>query len=201
MFWKGEVMKTDNIISKCWKLLITFPIICGCSSLFLATPTPIATKQQVIATISNTITTSKQSNTPNFTQIPTKVDLGKLFAEPLLRSIKGKNPDFEDDFSNANKGWTWGFGTKGSDGVFAIQDGVARFRLNKAQAFMENYTLNIQDYILQFDTTMVSGGRDSILQINFHLIHQDKWLLLNIQTVPQIWHVDKMWMDPGRALG
>jgi len=67
----------------------------------------------------------------------------RALAEPILKAIADRPLDFQDDFSTAGKGW--GIGGEPKEGS-AIQDGVARLRVNDGSASLGNEVLNRKDF-------------------------------------------------------
>ena len=60
------------------------------------------------------------SNLPVSVLTP-QAEQARAFAEPILKAIADHKPDFEDDFSTANKGWRW---TQPGGSNVPIKDGV-----------------------------------------------------------------------------
>jgi hypothetical protein len=191
-------MKLKNRMQNVWWIGVALLLLLGCGLQGTPTPTPVLPTSTPILPTSTLI---PPTASPTSTAIiNTQAEQARNFVEPILQAVANQKPDFEDDFSSANKGWKHMFGMHGQDGTYAIGDGVARFRLNNANAFMTNDALNQKDFILLLDACLAAGDETSLIQVNFHLLSQDKWMLLNILSKPGAWHIDKMWEDQGRTL-
>jgi Tol biopolymer transport system component len=95
----------------------------------------------------------------------TMAEQARAFAEPILAAIADRKPDFADDFSTADKGWSASGDQKEG---FAIQDGVARLRVSEGSTFFSNNALSRRDFVLQFDARQVEGDLSSMWQARFH---------------------------------
>jgi hypothetical protein len=192
-------VKIKNILQKVWWIEITLLLLLGCRLPGVFIPFPVLPTATPILPTSTLLPPTLTAIPPTPTTL-SQADQARDFAGPILQAIADRNPDFEDDFSAANKSWQLMFASHGQDGTFAIEDGVARFRLRKAQAYMTNRALDQKDYVLQYDARLAAGDEGSLLQVNFHLLSQDKWHLLYLLSEPGTWQIVKMWNDPGRTL-
>lgn len=114
-------MKLKNLMQYAWWIGVTLPLLLGCSLLVMPTPIPVSPTPTPLPT---TPTPTPIPPTISPTSLPTTsplVEQARAFAEPILQAIADHKPDFEDDFSTANKGWDWEFGGKGQEGTFAIR--------------------------------------------------------------------------------
>jgi hypothetical protein len=128
------------------------------------------------------------------------IEQSSAFTKPILQAIANRKPDFEDDFSTANKGWNWMFGMGGNDGTFVIEQGVARFRIGQADAFMTNKALNKKDFVLQLDARLAAGNKASQMTVNFHLLNSNNWFNITLYSGLREWSVTKTWAGQGISL-
>jgi hypothetical protein len=103
------------------------------------------------------------------TPLPSMGEQARAFAEPILAAIANRPPDFEDDFSAAGRGWSTWIGKMGRPGDFAIEDGVARFRLAQAELAMEHQALAQKDFVLQLDAHLATGDATSRMRVEFRV--------------------------------
>jgi predicted Ser/Thr protein kinase len=96
-------------------------------------------------------------------------DQARAFAEPILAAIADRPPDYEDDFSTADRGWFTWIGKMGRPGDFAIEDGVAHFRLEQAELAMEHQALVQKDFVLQLDARLAAGDATSRMRVEFRV--------------------------------
>lgn len=94
----------------------------------------------------------------------------RAFAEPILQALVNRPPDFSDDFSMPNQGWQdTSLGQQA--GKLEMRDGVMRFSDVVGQWGAELHGSLIhsnKDFVLQFDTRLVSGDRSTQQKISFH---------------------------------
>ena len=113
-------------------------------------------------------------------------DQARAFAEPILATIADRPPDFEDDFSTADKGW-------GLD-QFEIIDGVVRATLVDGNtAGLGPPWLVAKDFVLSFDSRQVSGSYGSGQTVNLGL--PGGFLSFSIASGTRNWDSGKMWDD------
>jgi hypothetical protein len=114
----------------------------------------------------------------------------RTFAEPILTAIAQRKPDFEEDFSTVNP--DWGFCT--SPGTSAIEAGVARFQISQGDSCMWNdKALTGKDFVLQFDSRLVSGDTTSQIMIHFHNVTNSHHFWLSLTPAIQAWDITKQW--------
>jgi Tol biopolymer transport system component/predicted Ser/Thr protein kinase len=122
-------------------------------------------------------------------------DQARAFAEPILQAIADRKPDFEDDFSTADKGWSIGTESLGHEGS-AIQDGVARLRINDGNASYNNAALDRSyDFALQMDARVAEGDSSTYLTVFFRVVAAEYWFSLDLHSANGSWGVSKSWGD------
>ena len=112
----------------------------------------------------------------------------RAFAEPILKAIANRKPDFADDFSTAGKGW--GIEGEPKEGS-AIQGGVARLRVSDGSASLGNEALNRKDFVLQVDARVAEGDKATQLIVNFHNLSSEYWFYLTFNSTSGAWNVNK----------
>jgi WD40 repeat protein len=117
----------------------------------------------------------------------------RAFAGPILQAIANRKPDFEDDFSTADKDWKTGFGLQSRDGTLAIEDGVARMRLGNADAYFANMVLNQKDFVLQVEARLAAGDAASQMAVAFHVLTPDYGYKVTLNSKLRAWSFDKAW--------
>jgi len=82
---------------------------------------------------------------PTHTLIPPRWSWTADFAEPILFSIRDREPDFQDDFSDYSKGWfTWEY-----TNPLVIEDGVLRLR--GSYGVSNPYFLDKPNFVLEVE--------------------------------------------------
>ena len=75
-----------------------------------------------------------------------------------------------------------------------IEDGVARFRIAQGDSCMWNEKVKLmKDFILEFDTRLVSGDTTSLIMIDFHSIESNHHFFLNLFPADWAWNIGKWW--------
>jgi hypothetical protein len=119
--------------------------------------------------------TAQPSRTPSPTSTPDLVLLeAQTFMDPILGSVAGLTPDFEDDFDDPNSGWPTGFqpnpGEGHEEGVVGYADGEYFVEASEAKFPWENNAekkitcqsafhspaLTVKDFVLEVDARFVS---------------------------------------------
>jgi serine/threonine protein kinase len=152
------------------------------------TPTPRPT---TTPTHSPTITPSPTPR-PTATATPIPVDAQALaFADPILSAIAGRPPDFEDDFSTADKGWDLHVhGESGPQDRLEIVDGLVRMTLfDGALGVLNHGGLTFKSFVLEFDYRLVGGGEGS--RQSFNLRIPDGHIGLTIWSGSGTWSLRK----------
>ena len=87
----------------------------------------------------------------------------KNFVKPVLQSIEGQLPDFEDDFSKTGPGWEQAFeaGAQIADGVLSYTGHEVNFQLDRQ--------LIGRDFILQYTFTPRSENQSQFFYMNFRI--------------------------------
>jgi hypothetical protein len=182
-------MKFKHQAQSIWWVGFTPLLLLGCSLLGMLTPTPIPpTSIQPSSTpILPTVPPTIQSASPTVTNI--QVEQARAFAEPILQAIADRQPDFEDDFSTADKGWEGGNLQPGESAV--IQNGMARLTVTDKDVSFGNELLNRKDYVLQLDARVAEGDRATQLIVNFHNLSSEYWFYVVVNNAGNNWLVDK----------
>lgn len=111
------------------------------------------------------------------TSAPTETagdEQARAFAEPILKTIADRSPDFADDFSTADKGWRDGRSPAYQAGKMEIRDGVLRLSgvIGQLTALPAQWDAPSKDFILQFDTRLVEGDASSSQGFFFNAFYQ-----------------------------
>jgi len=133
-----------------------------------------------------------------------QAEQARAFAEPILKAIVNRKPEFEDDFSTADEDWKTGLGLQGRDGTLAIEDGVARMRLGNADAYFANTVLNQKDFVLQVEARLAAGDAASQIAVAFHVLTPDYGYKITLNSKLRAWNFDKAWGEfsqPGKGSG
>ena len=125
--------------------------------------------------------------TPTATSV--QAEQARAFAEPILQAIANRMPDFADDFSTDNKGWSSSKLQPGESAV--IQNGVARLTVNAKGVSFSNETLNRKDFVLKVDARVAEGDKATQLTVNFHNLSGEYWFYLVVNSAGNTWLVDK----------
>jgi hypothetical protein len=188
-----------------WAILIVAMILAvGASFIYLrgqatqaipsVSPAPSQTIQSEILATREMVTPTGPMQTDTPESINTQVvgpqsDQARAFAEPILKAIAQRKPDFEDDFSAINSDWWF----SPSDGG-KIEKGVARLQINNGWESMANEkALTGKDFVLQFDARLVSGDTTSQITIGLHVISASHSFFLNLYPAIQSWDVGNKW--------
>ena len=121
-------------------------------------------------------------------------DQARAFAEPILKTIANRKPDFADDFSTPDKGWSIGTESQGHEGS-AIQGGVARLRVYDGIASYKNTALNRKDFVLQTDARVAEGDSSTHLLVTIHVAAAEYWFNVELNSRHGSWIVRKKWGD------
>jgi hypothetical protein len=114
----------------------------------------------------------------------------RIFAEPILAAIAKTKPDFEDKFDNLGTGWQ----LCDMQGKFKVEAGVSRLQVSQGGGCMWNDAgLTGKDFVLQFDTRLVSGDKTSWIGISFHQISLSQSFDLQFTPATQAWKVTGKW--------
>ncbi len=124
------------------------------------------TGAMITSTIQKTATPGS-SPTPTITPTPAQV-----FAEPILKAIANRQPNFSDDFSNPSSGWALGplsdanknlLGDRGyKDGEFFLES-----LPNLFIGTMRGNTPIYSDFVVEVDVRFISGSTFSSWTIDF----------------------------------
>jgi hypothetical protein len=174
-------------------------LVCGAISTLLwfgmpklsAVPSLFATSTPAVITTFTPIATptANPTRTPLPTSTTTPVPSWVTeFAEPILTSIKDREPDFADDFSRHQSGWQ--FQNQDNPGKMEIVDGVMRVSANKdLMEFAEYEMFHFNDFVLQIDANLRQVQSIDAVEISwrsnqytgadvsFKLWHDGSWLL------------------------
>jgi len=79
-----------------------------------------------------------------------QAEQARAFAEPILQAIADRPPDFEDDFSTADKGWRW---EEPSGSSVAIKDGVLSMNTTRPypSLWAKHELFTVPDFALQLE--------------------------------------------------
>jgi len=155
------------------------------------TPRPTATRTKV--------PTSTPSPTPRPTATPAPVPVDvqvRTFADPILSAIANRSPDFEDDFSTADRGWDLHIhGEAGPKDRLEIIDGVVRMTLfDGAIGVLNHDGLTHRSFVIEFDFRQVSdsdGARQS-----FYVRIPDGGIGLTVESDTGSWNLSKWYSKP-----
>jgi dipeptidyl aminopeptidase/acylaminoacyl peptidase len=117
-----------------------------------------------------------------------QAEQARAFAEPILQAVADHKPDFEDDFSTADKGWGIGGETQEGSG---IRDGVVRLKVKEGSATTGNTALGRKDFVLQLDARVAEGDKATQLIVNFHNLSSEYWFYVVVNSAGNTWLVDK----------
>ncbi len=109
-------------------------------------------------------------------------------AEPILKTIADRPPDFADDFSSSTGGW----GFAGGNRAARIKGGVAVVPASQGNVYVGNHALIKQDFVLQVDGRVASGSPDTNLIVNFHNRSGKNWYYLSMNVGAGKWAVLKL---------
>lgn len=146
-------------------------LLLGCS--LLGTLTPTSTSIPPASTIVESI----------------QVEQALAFAEPILQSIANRKPDFADDYSIDNKGWSGG--NLQPDESAVIKNGAARLTVKDKDVSFGNEALNRKDFILKLDARVAEGDKATQLIVNFHTLSSEYWFYVVVNSAGNTWLVDK----------
>jgi hypothetical protein len=170
-----------------WKQRGSLP---GLSSL-LATPTPTATPTFPPSSTPTITLTPTLRPTATPTPIPAWIS---DFARPMLDAVADRNPDFTDDFSAGNRGWTCRSAGLSWDG---LSDGVMRLDDTLSEYCSLGSIKSIKDFILEVDARLTEGDKDSRLIIFIHNRSSDEFFHILINSVKNEWEWGKVWLGGG----
>jgi hypothetical protein len=138
--------------------------------------------------------------------------LVRAFADPILSAIADRAPDFEDDFTTADRGWNLHFhGESGPKDRLEIVDGVVRMTLfDGARGVLSHEKTTLKNFVLTFDCRQVSGS--SGFREEFNLSIPDGHVGLLVKSSSRSWQLgrdqDGQWQhwylkpsDPRNVIG
>jgi hypothetical protein len=138
-----------------------------------ATPTELATE---LPQISPRIPAPTQTPPPLvFPSTPETVlfpDWVTTFSDPILVSLVGSRPDFQDEFSPLNRGWFYDIAGSPIGPFYAhINDGALVLKLpegsEKKDSMVFNPTLNRRNFVLSFDFRFWESQPDDYVRFQF----------------------------------
>lgn len=149
--------------------------------------TPVALAASPTPQPMPTLTTTPPLPTPP----SSPADQARAFAAPILAAIADRPPDFEDDFTTADKGWGLGFpGGPPNGDQLEITDGVVRMTLFEGSEGMVHHRgLVFKNFVLMVDSRQVSGGYRSSQMVVWGL--NDHWGQLAIESGKRHWFLSK----------
>ena len=105
--------------------------------------------------------------TPGTTPFPVWVT---TFSDPILASLYGRRPDFQDDFSLLNRGWF--YDVAGRPYYAHLEDGALVLKLpegkEKEDLMIYNPALNRRNFVLSFDLRFGETQPDDIVRFQFN---------------------------------
>ena len=95
------------------------------------------------------------------------------FSNPILASLVGRRPDFQDDFSLLNRGWFYDVAGSDVGPYYAhIQDGGLILRLpegnERSDSMVYNPALNRRNFVLSFDLRFGETQPDDTVRFQFN---------------------------------
>jgi hypothetical protein len=193
-------MKITKDFTRVLLIGLTCNIILNCSFIqnFVSSTNKPLTEPSITAQYStNTMPAATNTLLPTSTITPT-ITLTPMpvwvhdFAEPILKTVANRSPDFEDNFSNSIKAWKCQWAAWFTGGMYAIEEGVLRFTMSQGCAFCEHKTINQKDFVLQVDARLAEGNLDSWMLVYFHNITGDYWYVVELYGGTS-WDITKMW--------
>jgi serine/threonine-protein kinase len=129
-----------------------------------ATPTVTRTRAPTLTSTftSTPLPTATPTVRPSATPIPRPAWVAD-FAEPILTAIAKRTPDFEDDFSTDNGGWSFGVSHQPEQGLLLIQNGRLRLYLTGTGVQVghaEHQAARFSDIVLTVDAMLEAGSGD-----------------------------------------
>jgi TolB protein len=99
-----------------------------------------------------------------------QADQARAFAEPILKAIADRRPDYQDDFSNPKSGWTIASYAEGEragesgykDGEYFLVANPASVQYPAVHSWLEVPAPEVSDFVVEFEARIVSAGDGSI---------------------------------------
>ena len=142
--------------------------------------------------------------------IPSSLDLylhlGSLaeeahaFAEPILAAISGVPPDFQDDFSTADKRWRWNLNNLSDQGIMQIQNGVMRVSGLIGRVIISAGPISpSKDFVLEVDIRIAQGDLMSQQKVFFHSDGRI-YYSVEMRSAAQSWRLSKRLLDQSSTI-
>ena len=103
---------------------------------------------------------------PATSALTPQAEQARAFAGPILQAIADRKPDFEDDFSTADKGWRW---EEPSGSSVAIKDGVLSMGTTDTDTglWAKHELFSVPDFALQLDFRPMTVLQDAGVAFGF----------------------------------
>ncbi len=132
------------------------------------------------------------ANPPPSSASDSQAEQARSFAEPILKTIADRTPDFADDFSEGPGVGAASWGFAGNDRRARVTAGVAVVPASEGNVYFGHHALVKQDFILQVDSRVASGNPDTNLIVNFHNRSGKNWYYLSMNIGAGKWAVLKL---------
>lgn len=135
------------------------------------------------------LVTDAETSTPAAT-LDAQAEAAQAFAASILAAIADRPPDFEDDFSDADGGWTW---DDRMASEVEITDGVMRVDGQGGHGiFPPNDQLRSRNFVFEFDVRLLSPGGIGTF---FRQQDADVWYSVILDNPPGTWYASES-IDP-----